>query len=89
MLVISSTGSFAQTAIRKPWVLARGDVLAWLLTSACFLNVLSGQWGPATQLGFSVLGAGLALAAMNEPPTEELATSEEAQVDPVEGNTSG
>jgi hypothetical protein len=57
------------------------DPLAWLLTGACFLPVLSGQWGPATQLGFAVLGAGLALAALNSPVEEEpvLDTSAETE----------
>jgi hypothetical protein len=45
----------------------QGDALPWLITGATFLNVLSGQWGPSTHLGFAVFGAGLALAAMRDP----------------------
>lgn len=53
----------------------RGDPLPWLITGAIALNVLSGQWGPATHLGFAVFGAGIALAAMKD-------SSEEEQQDP-------
>jgi hypothetical protein len=44
-----------------------GDTLGWLIAGASFLSVFYGQWGPSTNLGFSVLGAGLALAALNDP----------------------
>ncbi len=47
-----------------------GNALPWLLTGACFLNVLDGQWGPSTNLGFAVFVAGLALAAANRPASE-------------------
>ena len=62
--------------VRGGWrsMAGEGDTLSWLITGATFLNVLSGQWGPATHLGFAVLGAGLALAAMRNP------------VDPAHGN---
>jgi hypothetical protein len=55
----------------KNWHCARtdGDVLPWMLTGACVLLVVNGQWGPATNLGFAVFGAGLALAAGNRPET--------------------
>jgi hypothetical protein len=74
----------ALALISRGWqqVLARGDVLAWLITGATFFNVLSGQWGPATQLGFAVFGAGLALGAMNDPPEAETMGTE-AGDDPV------
>lgn len=73
--------------ISSSWrlVMSKGEMLPWLLTGACFLNVLSGQWGPATQLGFSVFGAGLALAAMNEPPSEDVAPEEGAGEEEMEG----
>lgn len=45
----------------------RGDPLGWLLAGACAGSVMMGQWGPATQLGFSVFVAGLSLAASKEP----------------------
>lgn len=48
-------------------LLRNGEPLAWLVCGAAFAPVLHGQWGPATQLGFAVFGAGLALAAANEP----------------------
>lgn len=65
----------ALSLVLRSWrlVFAKGDVLAWLIVGASFLNVLNGQWGPATQLGFAVFGAGLALAAMNEPPDDQFA----------------
>ncbi|MEY4489857.1 MAG: hypothetical protein RIQ79_2365 [Verrucomicrobiota bacterium] len=40
-----------------------GDSLGWILSGACILLVLNGQWAPPTILGFAVFGAGLALAA--------------------------
>ncbi len=52
-------------------LLAKWDVLPWLLAGSCFFNVLMGQWGPATTLGFAVFGAGLTLAALNEPEDDE------------------
>lgn len=57
--------------VLRSWQAVRitGSGLAWLLTGACFLNIISWQWGPATNLGFAVFGAGLAYAAVN--PTEE------------------
>jgi hypothetical protein len=45
----------------------RGDLLPWLLAGTMALSIVSGQLGPATQLGFTVFGAGLALAALNPP----------------------
>ncbi|MBX3736155.1 MAG: hypothetical protein KF715_05660 [Candidatus Didemnitutus sp.] len=44
-----------------------GDPLAWTLAGASFLPILNGQWGPSTHLGFAVFGAGLCLAALNNP----------------------
>ncbi len=48
------------------------DALSWLIAGATLLNVSTGQWGSSTQLGFSVFGAGLALAARNVPLEEEI-----------------
>lgn len=62
-----------------------GDALPWMLTGATFLSVLSGQWGPSTQLGFAVLGAGLTLSALNMPDEDEEETDEEE--DSVEEET--
>jgi len=44
----------------------RESPLALLVFSACFLGVISGQFGQPTALGFAVYGAGLCLAATNE-----------------------
>jgi hypothetical protein len=41
-----------------------GNVLPLALFGACGLDVLSGQLGPATSLGFVAVGGGLCLAAM-------------------------
>lgn len=48
----------------------RGDPVGWLLAGATAGSVMMGQWGPATQLGFSVFVAGLSLAASKEPDLE-------------------
>ena len=58
-----------------------GDSLAWLLAAATFLSVLWGQWGPSTNLGFAVFGAGLTLAALNDPVD---ATANDAPDDAVD-----
>jgi hypothetical protein len=47
---------------------ATGNILPLTLFSACAVNVFNGQIAQATILGFTVLGAGLALAALNLPP---------------------
>lgn len=64
--------------IAKGWqrVCRDADSLPWLLAGASFLTILIGQWGQATQLGFAVFGAGLVLAALNDPVTEEDELSE-------------
>lgn len=45
--------------------LRRNDPLPLMLLSACGLLLINGQWGPPTILGFTILGAGLCLAAAN------------------------
>jgi len=52
-------------------LLHTGDGLGWMLSGACVLLVLNGQWAPPTILGFAVFGAGLALAAAPGPESEE------------------
>jgi len=54
------------------WMLAKsigfvksGFMLPILLFGCSAFNMLAGQWGQSTALGFSVFGAGLCLAAMN------------------------
>ncbi len=42
-----------------------GNVLPFILLSACGLLILNGQWAPPTNLGFATLGGGLVLAACN------------------------
>lgn len=44
-----------------------GRLLAWLLFGATAINTAVGQMGPATSLGFIVIGAGLCFAALSEP----------------------
>ena len=63
--------------------------LAWLIAGACFLNVLNGQWGPATTLGFAVFGAGLTLAALNGPAPDTEAESGSAVGSPPEDDSAG
>ena len=48
------------------------DSLALLILSAVGLNVINGQWGPPTQLGFAIFGAGLVLAAAKSAEETEV-----------------
>lgn len=59
----------------------RNDPLGWMLAGAAAGSVMMGQWGPATQLGFSVFVAGLSLAASkdDEAEPEESSASNETQ----------
>jgi hypothetical protein len=59
----------AMALLTKSWrsYVVAGNELPWLLAGAAFFPILNGQWGPATQLGFAVFGAGMTLAALNEP----------------------
>jgi hypothetical protein len=47
--------------------LSSKNLLPWLLFSSSVLLLLNGQWGQPTTLGFTVVGAGFALAAMRRP----------------------
>lgn len=60
-------------------LVSAADNLAWLLCGACLIPIVSGQWGPPTNLGFAILGAGLALAALNEPESDEDSADEESE----------
>lgn len=51
------------------FVLARRNILPWLLFSASVLLLFNGQWGQPTTLGFAVFGAGLSLAALRRTET--------------------
>ena len=53
----------------KAWS-KHSDSLAILIASGVGFNVLNAQWGPPTNLGFSIFGAGLILAAANSAGTE-------------------
>ena len=57
------------------------DALSWMLMSFSFVNILQAQWGQPTGLGFTVLSAGLALAALNEPEEDEDEYEEENEDD--------
>jgi hypothetical protein len=45
--------------------LRSNNPLPWMLISFGFMQILQGQWGQPTNLGFSVIAGGLVLAAMN------------------------
>lgn len=63
----------AATLVKRGWsgFLSHGDSLGWLLAGASIIGVVLGQWGATTTLGFAVFGAGLALAALNDPTPED------------------
>lgn len=48
--------------------LVKEDMLAWLLLSFSFLNVVQGQWGQPTNLGFGIIIGGLNFAALRNSP---------------------
>jgi hypothetical protein len=56
-----------------------GQPLSLLLSGACSLLWINGQFGQPTTLGFAVFGAGLALAALRVPESDE--ASEELAVE--------
>lgn len=47
------------------------NALPWMLLSFGFIQILQGQWGQPTNLGFSIISGGLVLAAFNKPEDEE------------------
>ncbi len=53
------------------------DALPWMILSYAFIPMLQAQWGQPTALGFTVLSAGLAIAALNVPEPEEEYDEEE------------
>ena len=57
-------------------LVGRRDNLPALIFSACAVPLLLDQWAPPTILGFAVLGGGLLLAALNEEPEEDEATTD-------------
>ncbi len=44
--------------------IAEGNLLPWILLSYVLLNIPQGQWAQPTNLGFSVLAGGLAIASL-------------------------
>src|SRR5262249_5576364 len=58
--------------VRCSWAaVARGQALPFLLIASNGLDLISGQFGQPTTLGFAVLFSGLALAAIDDPDLEE------------------
>jgi hypothetical protein len=56
---------------RRCWAaVARGQALPFLLIASNGLDLISGQFGQPTTLGFAVLFSGLALAAIEDPDPE-------------------
>jgi hypothetical protein len=52
------------------WWWKNSDPLPLLLASATIFPVLAGQWAQPTSLGFSIIGAGLTLGAMQTDPED-------------------
>ncbi|MBB4079023.1 hypothetical protein GGR28_001640 [Lewinella aquimaris] len=51
-------------------LLTNSDALPWILLSFGLVQIVYGQWGPPTILGFGILTASLIVAAINDPYTE-------------------
>jgi hypothetical protein len=70
LLRVSLAGTILSAATRHARV---GNLLPILLFGSCAVNLVNGQFGPPTVLGFAVFGAGCAMACMNfqdEPEME-------------------
>jgi len=65
----------------------RDNILPMLIFAACGLLILNGQWGVPTTLGFAIFGAGLTLAACEEPVEEEEEYDHEEHHDHAEGES--
>jgi hypothetical protein len=61
--------SLLRHALRRLW--HQRDPLPWLVWSAAFVPIMSGQWAQPTSLGFAVLGGGLCCAACQDEPEPE------------------
>jgi len=70
-IIIIRLGLTVKIAILAFKKLSVGDFLPWILTSYCVLTVPQGQWAQPTTLGFSVLVAGLTIAAFSVPKQEK------------------
>ncbi len=66
------------------YYLKKKDALAWMLMSFSVILILQSQWGQPTTLGFTVLGSGLVVAAMNEPEYEEIEEEEDEPEEELE-----
>lgn len=63
--------------------LRKTDALPWMLISFCLILLLQAQWGQPTALGFTVLSAGLTMAAFNIPETEETEEIDETEEETI------
>jgi len=79
---IALTGKLLLASLRA---LKAGEVLPILLFATVFLGVLNGQLGQPTTLGFTVVLAGLCLAAANvgDQASEEVESNEDAAERPL------
>lgn len=67
MLYLGMRLGLSTWMLGKSFLLARqGELLPILLFGCAAVNIISGQWGQTTGLGFTILGAGLCLASMNK-----------------------
>jgi hypothetical protein len=65
-IVILIRVAFSITTLKKSIkFLRRNNPLPWMLISYGFMQILQGQWGQPTALGFSIIAGGLVLASMN------------------------
>lgn len=70
--------------IREGWkALRRGEGTPILLVSAGLVDMVSGQFGQPSMLGFAVFTAGLALASINRPATVAVVGESEAVQAPL------
>jgi hypothetical protein len=83
---IALTGKLLLASLRA---LKAGEVLSILLFSTAFLGVLNGQLGQPTTLGFTVVLAGLCLAAakVGDPANEEVEADEDNAERPLPRNS--
>lgn len=80
-LRVALTAKLFRVSLRS---LKAGEVLPILLFATVFLGVLNGQLGQPTTLGFTVVLAGLCLAAANfGEPTDESQTDEQDEPRPL------
>lgn len=78
---IALTIKITRLAIRH---LKTTDALSWMMVSFSFVLLLQAQWGQPTTLGFSVFSAGLTIAALNAPKTEDKEEMEEEEMNEEE-----